>query len=348
MTIWGYVRDHLLQAFLLFCAMGFSSAFLLATAVAVSTVLFLNGVLLTAIICGCVLDYQRRRRFYREAAQNLQALDQKYLLGEMLPEADFCEGSFFCDALQECGKSAADFAAEHRRQTQEYREYIETWVHEIKTPIAAAGLLCENHRSPLTRSLEQELFRIRSLVDQALYYARSSSVEKDYLLRPYTLQSLVDRAVRERARLLIRTKFSIQSENLNLTVYTDIKWITFILGQMLENSIQYRSAKPALYFSGKRLPNAVLLCIRDNGIGIPQKDLPRVFEKGFTGENGRRFHKSTGIGLYLCRQLCSKMGLSLSIESGEWGTALQILFPTDSRIDTAKTKREDDESVRNL
>lgn len=117
---------------------------------------------------------------------------------------------------------------------------------------------------------------------------------------------------------------------------------------MLENSIQYRSAKPALYFSGKRLPNAVLLCIRDNGIGIPQKDLPRVFEKGFTGENGRRFHKSTGIGLYLCRQLCSKMGLSLSIESGEWGTALQILFPMDSRIDTAKTKREDDESVRNL
>lgn len=95
MTIWGYVRDHLLQAFLLFCAMGFSSAFLLATAVAVSTVLFLNGVLLTAIICGCVLDYQRRRRFYREAAQNLQALDQKYLLGEMLPEPDFCEGSFF-------------------------------------------------------------------------------------------------------------------------------------------------------------------------------------------------------------------------------------------------------------
>lgn len=324
-----YGRDHIWQILCMLCAIAFSGFFLYVMAVPLSAILFLGSILLLVYGVGCWVDYRRRRRFYQDAEMQLDTLDQKHLLSEMLEKPGFAEGDTLCEILQETGKSMADSVAAYRHQMLDYRDYIETWVHEIKTPIAAANLLCENNRSPLTRSLEQELQRINSLVEQALYYARSSGVEKDYAIRACTLGELVDRAVRQNARVLIQAGFSIQKENLDLSVFTDPKWLSFILGQMIRNSIQYRQAHPILRFSGEKLAEAIVLTISDNGIGIPSQDIGRIFEKGFTGDNGRKFQNSTGIGLYLCKKLCDKMGLSLTARSKN-GTALRILFPLSS------------------
>lgn len=345
MTARQYIRDHLLQILCMGCAVSFMGLFLYTLAVPASAICFLVLLFGLAYGGGLWADYRRRRQFYRDADGKLEALDQKYLLCEMLEEPGFAEGDMLCEILRQTEKSMADAVAAYRNQTVDYREYIETWVHEIKTPIAAAKLLCENNRSPLTRSLEQELQRVDGLIEQALYYARSNGVEKDYAIRACTLEELVDRAVKQNARALIQTGFSIQKQDLDISVFADPKWMAFILGQMIGNSIQYRQQHPVLRFSGEKLVEAVVLTVSDNGVGIPPQDIGRVFEKGFTGENGRTFQKSTGIGLYLCKKLCDKMGLSLTVRS-KGGTSLRILFPLGSH--TARTLSQCDETVSRL
>lgn len=292
---------------------------------------FLGSILLLAAAGGAAADWLRRRAFYRRMEQSLEQLDRKYLLSEMLTPPGFAEGDALCDTLTAVCKSMNDHVAAVRRDEQEYREYIEGWVHEIKTPIAAMHLQCDNSRSPLARGMARELTRVEGLVEQVLYYARSFEVERDYILRPCRLKELADDALRQNARPLIEAGFSVQQGDLSARVPADPKWMRFILSQIIRNSIQYCGEAPVLRFEGREMPERVILTVADNGAGIPPEDIGRIFDKGFTGENGRRFPRSTGIGLYLCRRLCRRMGLGITAEShpGE-GTRLHIIFPVGS------------------
>lgn len=339
MSFRKYIRDHLLQLLLMGAGLGLLAYILQLCRLSLPLILLLCLVLLLCFLGGLCLDWRRRRVFYRNASATLEQLDRKSLLSEMLDSPGFAEGDFFCECLRQCNKDMNDQIGAYKREVSDYRDYIEIWVHEVKTPIASAKLLCDNNRKlELARSFQQELDRVNNLVEQALYYARSFGVQKDYIVRPCSLKSIVEAAVRQHARSLITAGFSVREEALGHTVYTDPKWMGFILGQLINNSVQYKRAeRPQLRFKGEKLEEAVLLSVSDNGIGIPAQDLRRVFEKGFTGENGRRTSKSTGIGLYLCKKLCGKLGLALQLLSKEGeGTTLYIRFPLGSATEVVR------------
>lgn len=277
-------------------------------------------------------DYMRKRRFYRTVENHLAHLDQKYLLPELLECPGFLEGKFMYETLQEMAESMNWRVGEYRHKSDEYKEYIELWVHEVKLPIATGKMILENNRDSCSESLSEELDKIDDFAEQALFYARSNYVEKDYILKKLNLEELAREVIRKNKKALIGGKFSIALHDLNVCVYSDSKWLAFILNQILANSIKYRkedSAGIEWYAAAEK--EKVILCMKDKGIGIPVMDVGRVFDKGFTGSNGRFGKKSTGIGLYLCRKLCEKMGHKIYLTSREGeGCEVFIEFPKGS------------------
>ena len=290
---------------------------------------FLCAFLLLGGLIPLFVEFVRKKSFYDTAGELLENLEPKYFLSELLEEPTFPEGVLFCRALAETNKAMSDAVAAARRDMEEYREYIETWVHEVKTPIASARLTLENHPGPLADGLEEALFQIDGFVEQALFYARSGAVDRDYLVRPMPLKTAAAAAVKKYARPLIAAGFSVDLEGLDAVAYADAKWVAFILGQLISNSIKYRAAGPKLTFTQRVEEQTVVLTLTDNGRGIPSADLPRVWEKGFTGENGRALStRSTGLGLYLCKKLCDRLGVGLTLESTVGvGTSVSLLFP---------------------
>ena len=224
------------------------------------------------------------------------------------------------------GKSMLEQISEVKRERLEYKEYIEQWIHEIKTPITAMKLLCENHRTDWTKELLLELEKTNRFTEQALYYARSEHTEKDYSVREIALAQVVHQAIADNKYLLRKNGVRLEVEEIQDTVYSDEKWVRFILNQLISNAVKYRAGQPSLRFSTCRQQDQVVLMVEDNGIGISPADLPRVFEKGFTGQNGRKVQQSTGIGLYLCKRLCEKLGIGITAESSEHGTAISLTF----------------------
>lgn len=292
--------------------------------------LLICAIALLIAIVSLIIEYLIRSRYYNKVVSTLGQMDKKQYIYTMLPEPSFSDAEVLSDIIQQVTKAMNDEIASFQIMSDEYRNYIEAWIHEVKIPISAISLICENQKSDLTKSIFEENERIESYVEQALYYARSTNVEKDYLIAPTSLDQVVKTAIKKHSKQLIAAKVQLVFDNLDITVDTDTKWIVFILEQLISNSVKYRNEAPIISFSVILQNGVVALKISDNGIGIPSQDIGRVFEKGFVGENGRRFSKSTGIGLYLCHQLCEKMGLKIEIESEEGnGTTIFVFFPQD-------------------
>ena len=290
---------------------------------------FLAFLYLALMLVTLGVEFYRKKTFFDQMFQLLDQLEEKYYLSEIIESPNFVEGQKLTQLFRVVSKSMNDTIADYRRRNEDYSRYIETWVHEVKTPIASCKLIIENHSDPVTRSLEEEVDRIDQYVEQALYYTRSTVVEKDYVIRRCSLDQIVSQVIKNHAKTLISRQFSIERENLDQTVYTDVKWIDFILSQIVTNTVKYRAAeKPVLRFTAKADENQVTLRIEDNGCGISAHDLPRIFDKGFTGDNGRQVAKSTGMGLYLVKQLCDKMNIGIQAESlpGR-GTTFLLTFP---------------------
>ena len=210
---------------------------------------------------------------------------------------------------------------------REYREYVEQWVHEIKAPITAARLICRELDGKTRRKLMAELAQIEAHVERALFYARAENPEQDCLLRQVDLGKIAAQAIENHRSLLIQSGVRVETEGLDCTIYTDEKWAVFILGQLLQNASRYRGTEPVIPLTAKPLGKQVQLVVRDNGIGIPAHELTRVFDRGFTGSNGRSRGGSTGMGLYLCKKLASFLDLGLHIASQEGeGTAVTLTF----------------------
>lgn len=224
-----------------------------------------------------------------------------------------------------------------RADSAEYRTFIEGWSHEVKTPLAAASLIVQANPGPVASRVAPELQRIEDHVDQALFFARSYTVDRDYVVREVSLGEMVRDAVRARAGLIQGAGVAVSFDGLDQTVCCDPKWCGFVLGQLIDNACKYPAPgrDPELRFSARRLAAGkadehVELAVADNGCGIPAADLPRVWDKGFVGANGRDRARgtSTGIGLFLVRDLCQKMGLAVSVWSdGETGTQVSLVFP---------------------
>ena len=271
-------------------------------------------------------QFFRQKRRINQLQETMKALDQKNLLGEIVGKPQSAYEWCYFELLKEANRSMTEQISNYRRSFEEYQEYIEQWVHDVKTPIAASQLLIENSSLNLEKKqeLQQEWALVDYYVEQALYYARSDVANQDYLLQKVSLPAIVHQAIQKPQRHLINYGFQIHFEVAEETVWMDKKWVIFILTQVLNNSMQYRKENPELLIYSRETS----LVIRDNGLGIAPEDLPRVFNKGFTGKNGRTHDKSSGIGLYLCQRLCGKLGLGLAIDSvlGEY-TEVTITFP---------------------
>ena len=211
---------------------------------------------------------------------------------------------------------------------------IELWIHEIKTPIAAAHLMTADLHGGVASKLKAELDRIESYVEQALYYARSTSLARDYAIRELSLADAVRTACKKNARYLIErgTTPSIEVGD-GVTVFADASWLSFALGQVLVNAAKYgaTSVRFTVREEGAGTSAArTVLEIADDGPGIPAADVPRVFERGFTGQVGRAHGSATGMGLYLVASLCASMGLHVGLASEEGtGTRVILTFPHD-------------------
>jgi signal transduction histidine kinase len=282
-----------------------------------------------------IYDYFNKKTYYDNVMEKLKALDKKYLISELIKEPAFVDGRILYSIVKETNKSMNDEISKIQRNTNEYREYIELWVHEIKTPIASCKLLIENNESEVTKSIDEEIEKVENYIEQALFYARSNNLEKDYIIKEINLKQCINSAIKRNANVLIEKQIKIYINNTDKKVFCDSKWLEFILHQIISNSIKYMDKKESvikLYCEDKG-ENTVLY-IGDNGIGMDEKAVKKAFEKGYTGENGRLYSKSTGIGLYLCKKLCKKLGLyiNLSSEKGE-RTIVSITFPMNKIIE---------------
>ncbi|SHN51957.1 sensor histidine kinase [Desulfitobacterium chlororespirans] len=210
-----------------------------------------------------------------------------------------------------------------RQRYTDLVEYYTVWAHQIKTPIAAMGLLLQGEveDTPHNRELREELQRIEHYVEMVLCYLRLEAPATDYLIREYDLDGIVKQAVRKYASQFIRRKIRLEYEPLNCRVLTDEKWLLFVIEQILSNALKYtRSGTIAIVLAGPKI-----LCIRDTGMGIAPEDLPRIFEKGYTGFNGRTDKKASGIGLYLCRRICRNLGHEITAGSAAGrGTEIRL------------------------
>lgn len=262
-------------------------------------------------------DFMRKNSFYNDLTSKLDSLDKKYLISEMIKTPSFLEGKILNDVLHETDKSMVESVSAYRRNISEFREFIEIWVHEIKLPISSLLLMSHNHKSEISSKAHEQLRRIDNYTDQVLYYARSENAEKDYLIKQNSLKRVVSNTALKNREDLLLNNVQIKTEDLDVDVMTDSKWIEYILGQLLTNSMKYFSndRAPIVNIYAEDFSDRTVLHFIDNGIGIPASDLPYIFEKSFTGENGRIHAKSTGMGLYIVKNLCDRLGHNISLRS---------------------------------
>ena len=297
--------------------------------VSINIILILFLIWFGPILIYMFLEFIKYRRYLNNLINTVENLDRKYLLPEVIEEPRFQEARIINDVLKQCNKSMHEKVKHYKDEQIEYREYIETWVHEIKTPIASAKLILENDNSNLIERINYEMKRVEGFIEQVLYYARSSDVSKDYIIKEFSLRSVVMKSVKSNSRDFINKNIKLDIRGIEGNIFSDEKWVEFIINQIIINAVKFsipNEGKVSIY--SKVNENNIILTIEDNGVGINEKDIDRVFEKGFTGENGRKFGKSTGIGLYLCKKLCDKLGIGISLNSKEnIGTKVNIVFP---------------------
>jgi len=277
---------------------------------------------------GLGIEYITKRNFYSNFLNILDELDEKYLITEIIKTPNFVEGEILKSSLEQIDKSMTEHVNKYKYLTQDYKEYIELWIHEIKIPITTSKMIIENNKSTATKSIDEELNKVENYIEQALFYARSNTVEKDYCIRRNNLKDIVNESIKKNKNLLIQGKVEINLHDLDEKVSSDSKWIVFILNQIIQNSIKYKKQNDNLSIEiySKKGKENVILYIKDNGMGIEKGEITKVFEKGFTGTNGRLSNKrSTGIGLYLCKKLCEKLGIGIEIDSIQ-GSGTKIRF----------------------
>ena len=315
MSLKDYIKDNIINItiylvtliilFLFFRILKLSTEAFICTYI----ILVLFGILIF------VYNYNRKNKFYNELTKQLGNLDKKYIITELLEKPDFLEGQIFYNSLYEINKTMNEEIKKYKLSLEEFKEYIEMWVHEVKLPLSSI-LLMTYKQDDISKVIEPTK-RIENFVEQVLYYARSENAEKDYIIKECDLKEIVSKVIKKNKEIFILEKIEIKLEKLdNKKVLSDSKWLEFIINQIISNSLKYvDKEKSIITISAVENEKNIILKIQDNGIGIPKSDIKKVFDKSFTGENGRKIQTSTGMGLYIAKQLCEKLGHKIEIES---------------------------------
>ena len=250
--------------------------------------------------------------FYFNKKTQLEKWEQFALDGlGTCPEAKTFEQKVYVQTLRNVSDNYLKQIQKRNESAKEQLEFMTQWFHEIKTPIAVSRLLLETEVESL--SLQEEMNRIEGYVEQALYFSRLHDFNKDYVIQEIDLKKLIKEIVMAESKTFISKKIKVEMPKINLTVLSDKKALTYIIRQLLLNSLKYTNEHGEISLTLN--PKTKQLTLRDNGMGIPAEDLPRVFEKGFTGKNGRTHQRSTGMGLYLAKKTVEKLGHDISLSS---------------------------------
>lgn len=314
MTIFSYIKDKILSIFIFFITIIISYAFMIAINLEYYSALYIEIIFIMSFMLIFFFDFIRKKKYYDEMVRLFKEIEEKSYITEIIKKPNFIEGKILYDLLKIEGKYINEINQAYNNKFIEYRRYIETWVHEIKTPIATSKLLIENNKNKTTLSIEEEINKIDDYIEQVLYVSKSDTVEKDYHIKKLYMKDIVMNVMRRKSKEIINENINPNLHDLDFYILSDEKWIEFIIGQIISNSIKYKSDKPIIEIYSEKSSSRIDLYIMDNGIGIPRQDITRVFEKGFTGSNGRTKHsESTGIGLYLCKKLCDKLEVGIEV-----------------------------------
>lgn len=295
-----------------------------------SVVFMIGMVIAVLIMTKYLMDWYRKKKYFEIITERVKDLKEPWLIAELLPVSYTIEDEIYQELLRKVGSSAIEEIHKIEDEQKEYEDYIEQWIHEVKTPITSIHLMLENRISEnpgLKRDLNVELSRLENDVELALYYARSEQIYRDYLIQKLNVRKVLLKVVNKNRTVIMNSSVAIDLDcDEALYAYGDEKWLVFMLTHVLLNAIKYKAEADAkVVMRAKRDNKRIVLNIIDNGKGIKKEELPRIFDKGFTGSNGRDNEKSTGMGLYLVHKLCEKLEIDIEADS-VYGEFTEISF----------------------
>ncbi len=317
MKITNYLKDKFLPIFIYIINILIITMLLIAFKSNESLILVFITFQIILGLTLLLMDYFKKRSFYKMIQSKLINLDKKYLVLEMLERPKTSEEELIYQILYEINKCYIEKLKDYKLSLTNFKEYIELWIHEVKIPISSLVLMTHNSKETLPKKYTTQIDRLDNYIDQVLYYVRSNTSEEDFFIKEVSLQKIITSVALKNKDDLLENNIEFIVKTSNEKVLTDEKWLEFILNQIINNSIKYkRNIKvPKIEIKVEEATQKVILTITDNGIGIPKNDLPKVFNKSFTGTNGRTTTKSTGLGLYIAKNLLKKLGHKIEIES---------------------------------
>ncbi len=278
--------------------------------------------MLICVIIGGIILFLDYKKAYSKHKRLTEIEKLNSALMERFPALETQDDIDYQNIIESLREEIKELETKTDIRYQDTVDYYTTWVHQIKTPIASMSLTLQNEDSDTARQISEDLFRIEQYVEMVLTFLRMGSDSTDYIFREYDLDEIVKGCVKKFASQFIRKKIKLQYEPLNVKVLTDEKWLSFVIEQLLSNAVKYTLSEGKVTID---LEDEKILCIRDTGIGIASEDLPRIFEKGYTGYNGRSDKKASGLGLYLCKCICDNLGNSITADSSpDMGTVIRI------------------------
>lgn len=287
-------------------------------------IIFLSTLILIVQGLCLSLEYFLTKKKYTEYKNILEKLDKKYLIHEMIIPKTY-EEKFFLEIVRSANSSMMDVINLYKDREEDYKDSIEAFVHEVKTPIAVINLIIDNNKNEQSIKLRVQNEKILSLVEEVLYMSKASNMENDYRIKEYSLEDIIGDTILENKFNLIENNVTLDIKDCHYKVYTDKKWLVFILNQLISNAIKYTGTKKKIEFVGKYIDGNVVLSVIDNGIGFDEFEDLNIYKKGYTGNDNE---KSTGFGLYIVKNLSSKLNLKISIDyTYKYGGKFDLVFP---------------------
>ncbi len=326
MKLKNYIVDRISLLLVMIFSFVFFLIFLLLAGINKDIVLFLTIVYPSVFWVYFICHFLYTRKKYKNLERTMDLLDKKYLISEVVKKKGNYQQQFYMELVRRACKSMMDELVWQERENIEYKEYIDSWIHEVKTPITAIQLMCDNERNTLTDRIKLETKKVEMDIERMLYYSKSGETWKDYVIARHSLREIVESSIMKVYQIFIYNGVKIDMQVEEEVVYTDAKWSSFIITQILLNCVQYQGEDTlAIRIYARKEKESTSLIIEDNGLGIKPEEIGHIFEKGYVGTNGRKNERSSGMGMFICSKLCKKLDIGLQADS-EYGKYTKMIL----------------------
>lgn len=326
MKLKNYIIDRISLLLVMLFSFVFFLIFLQLAGINKDIVLFVAMVYPSVFVVYFICHFLYTNRKYQNLERTMDLLDKKYLISEVAKKKGNYQQQFYMELVRRACKSMMDELNEQEQQNIEYKEFIDSWIHEVKTPITAIQLMCDNERNSLTDRIKLETKKVEMDIERMLYYSKSGETWKDYVIARHSLREIVEKSIMKVYQILIYNGVKIDMQVEEEVVYTDEKWSSFIITQILLNCVQYqKEERLSIRIYAMKEKESTSLIIEDNGLGIKPNEISHIFEKGYVGTNGRRNERSSGMGMFTCSKLCKKLNIGIQAVS-EYGEYTKMIL----------------------